>query len=212
MTVARPGMTEAPLIVLAPRGCTARRATSTSTRGAPVDARGASRMRMRDHARPGHARYLAAAISEGVLRARLGDDIALQTLAYGETHRHQRRARLAASGRPRARLGAGALEHGGRVWVASGDYKLDARRDMPAPFEPVRCHTSSPSRPSACRSTAGTTAGEVFAEINAWWQRQRRQRPRISAVRLRVRQGAAHAGRRRRDDRPDRRARRGRAA
>ena len=41
-----------------------------------------------DHARMGNAHYLAAAPSEGVLRARLGSDIALQTLAYGETVEH----------------------------------------------------------------------------------------------------------------------------
>jgi putative mRNA 3-end processing factor len=37
-----------------------------------------------DHARVGHGAYLATAISEGVLRARLGAGIALQGLAYGE--------------------------------------------------------------------------------------------------------------------------------
>lgn len=37
-----------------------------------------------DHARPGHAHYLAAQASEHVLKARLGE-IALQTLPYGET-------------------------------------------------------------------------------------------------------------------------------
>ena len=37
-----------------------------------------------DHARRGHGAYLAQAQSAGVLRARLGADISLQTLAYGE--------------------------------------------------------------------------------------------------------------------------------
>lgn len=37
-----------------------------------------------DHARRGHGAYLAHRQSEHVMRARLGDDIALQTLAYGE--------------------------------------------------------------------------------------------------------------------------------
>ena len=37
-----------------------------------------------DHARRGHGAYLATAISEGVLCARLGN-ITLQGLAYGET-------------------------------------------------------------------------------------------------------------------------------
>ena len=68
------------------------------------------------HARPcarGPRHYLAHADSAGMLRTRLGE-IALQTLAYGEAHRPQRRAAVAASGRPRARLGAGAA----RAWRA----------------------------------------------------------------------------------------------
>ena len=42
-----------------------------------------------DHARRGSAHYLAHADSAGTLRNRLGADITLQTLAYGEAIRHQ---------------------------------------------------------------------------------------------------------------------------
>ncbi|MCU0814462.1 MAG: DNA ligase-associated DEXH box helicase, partial [Burkholderiaceae bacterium] len=42
-----------------------------------------------DHARRGHASYLASAPSAGVLRARLGADIALHTLAWGEVVEHR---------------------------------------------------------------------------------------------------------------------------
>ncbi len=75
-----------------------------------------------------------------MLRARLGADIALQTLGYGEpvsvggvqVSLHPRRAR--------ARLGPGAAgPPRGAVWVASGDYKLDPDPTC-APFEPVRCN------------------------------------------------------------------------
>jgi len=38
-----------------------------------------------DHARLGHGAYLATAVSEGVLRARLGADLPLQGLDYGES-------------------------------------------------------------------------------------------------------------------------------
>ena len=41
-----------------------------------------------DHARAGHAHYLAHDDSAGVLRARLGADITLQTLPYGEAIDH----------------------------------------------------------------------------------------------------------------------------
>lgn len=40
-----------------------------------------------DHARVGHGHYLASAVGEQVLRARLGD-IRLQALAYGQTIEH----------------------------------------------------------------------------------------------------------------------------
>src|ERR1700754_4419794 len=75
-----------------------------------------------DHARPGHGAYLATRISEGVLRSRLGDDIALQGLDYGEA--------VAINGVKLSLHPAGhvlgsaqvRVEHAGRVWVASGDY------------------------------------------------------------------------------------------
>src|ERR1700704_1555198 len=98
-----------------------------------------------DHARLGNTHYLAATQSEGVLRTRLGG-ITLQTLAYGEviTH-HGVRLSLHPAGHV---LGSAQvrLEHGGRVWVASGDYFVSGEHDDPregnstcAPFEPVRC-------------------------------------------------------------------------
>ncbi len=78
-----------------------------------------------DHARWGHAHYLAHTLSEGVLRQRLGADIALQTLDYGLTIEHHGvRLSLHPAGHV---LGSAQvrLEHGGRVWVASGDYKTE---------------------------------------------------------------------------------------
>jgi putative mRNA 3-end processing factor len=76
-----------------------------------------------DHARWGHAHYLAHTHSAGTLRQRLGADITLQTLDYGEAiNHHGVRLSLHPAGHV---LGSAQvrLEHGGRVWVASGDYK-----------------------------------------------------------------------------------------
>src|SRR5207237_10255852 len=90
-----------------------------------------------DHARYGNDHYLAAAPSEGVLRARLGD-IALQTLAYGERIVHNG---VMLSLHPAGHVLRSAqvrLAPEGRVWVASGDYKVAPDRTC-APFEPVRC-------------------------------------------------------------------------
>ena len=83
-----------------------------------------------DHARAGHAHYLASAEAAGVLRARLGEDIALQTLAWRERLTHRG---VTLSLHPAGHvLGSAQLriEHGGRVWVASGDFNLDG--DAPA--------------------------------------------------------------------------------
>ena len=78
-----------------------------------------------DHARPGHASYLAAAPAEAVLRARLGEGVSLETIAYGET-RDVNGVKL--SLHPAGHVLGSAqvrVEHRGEVWVVSGDYKLD---------------------------------------------------------------------------------------
>ncbi|HYF41349.1 MAG TPA: DNA ligase-associated DEXH box helicase, partial [Ramlibacter sp.] len=90
-----------------------------------------------DHARVGNGHYLAAAPAEGVLRTRLGE-IHLQTLAYGERLQHHG---VTVSLHPAGHVLGSAqvrLEHGGQVWVASGDYKVAPDRTCD-PFEPVRC-------------------------------------------------------------------------
>ncbi len=124
-----------------------------------------------DHARPGHAHYLAAAEGEGVLRARLGE-ITLQTLAWGEAVEH-RGVRL--SLHPAGHVLGSAqlrLEHAGRVWVASGDYKF-APEDTPdptcAPFEPLRCDCFITESTFGLPIYRWRPQREVFAEINAWW-------------------------------------------
>lgn len=129
-----------------------------------------------DHARRGHAHYLAAAAGEGVLRARLGD-IRLQVLAYGEAVRHHG---VTVSLHPAGHVLGSAqvrLEHGGRVWVASGDYFLadDAHGVVDAnptcaPFEPVRCDCFVTESTFGLPIYRWRAQRELFAEIAAWWQ------------------------------------------
>ena len=76
-----------------------------------------------DHARTGHAHYLAAAPAEGVLRARLGK-VNMDVLPYGEAQVHNG---VRISFHPAGHVLGSAqvrLEHAGEVWVASGDYKI----------------------------------------------------------------------------------------
>jgi putative mRNA 3-end processing factor len=122
-----------------------------------------------DHARHGNGHYLAAAPAEGVLRARLGD-IALQTLHYGEAISHHG---VTLSLHPAGHVLGSAqvrLEHGGQVWVASGDYKV-APDPTCTPFEPVRCDVFITESTFGLPIYRWCPDEEVFADINTWWAR-----------------------------------------
>jgi len=126
-----------------------------------------------DHARRGHGAYLATAVSEGVLRARLGA-ISLQGLAYGEAVVvNGVRVSLHPAGHV---LGSAQvrLEHRGRVWVASGDYFVSGHADDTnatcAPFEPVRCDCFITESTFGLPIYRWRPQAEVLAEVNAWWQ------------------------------------------
>ncbi|WP_373424275.1 ligase-associated DNA damage response exonuclease [Variovorax boronicumulans] len=122
-----------------------------------------------DHARIGHAHYLAHTDSAGTLRTRLGADIDLQTLPYGEAiDHHGVRLSLHPAGHV---LGSAQvrLEHGGRVWVASGDYKTEPDGTC-TPFEPVPCDTFITESTFGLPIYRWPTQAVLFAEIDAWWR------------------------------------------
>ena len=128
-----------------------------------------------DHARPGHAHYLATLDSAGVLRARLGEQIPLQTLAYGEAIDHQGvRVSLHPAGHV---LGSAQvrLEHQGEVWVVSGDYFASGHADEAnttcPPFEPLRCHCFITESTFGLPVYRWARQQQVFDEINTWWRR-----------------------------------------
>ncbi|MGZ9030523.1 MAG: ligase-associated DNA damage response exonuclease [Burkholderiaceae bacterium] len=120
-----------------------------------------------DHARTGHTNYLAAAPCERVLRARLGD-ISLQTVEYGATiDLSGTRIALHPAGHV---LGSAQvrIEHRGRVWVASGDYKVEGDPTC-APFEPVRCDAFITESTFGLPIYRWPSSGEVFGDIRRWW-------------------------------------------
>ncbi len=125
-----------------------------------------------DHARRGHGAYLAQSDAAGVLRARLGD-ITLQTLGWGEAlDLNGVRLSLHPAGHV---LGSAQvrLEHGGRVWVLSGDYFCsahDERNPTCPPFEPVRCDCFVTESTFGLPVYRWRPQAEVFAEMNAWWR------------------------------------------
>ena len=123
-----------------------------------------------DHARRGNAHYLAHRSSAELLRIRLGADISLQTLEYGEAIEHRGvRVSLHPAGHV---LGSAQvrLERRGRVWVASGDYKLADDGTCP-PFQPVRCDTFITESTFGLPIYRWPHQADLFADINNWWQR-----------------------------------------
>ena len=126
-----------------------------------------------DHARAGHRHVLATAISAGVLRSRLGASLPLQGLAYGEAVVHNGvRISLHPAGHV---LGSAQvrLEHGGQVWVASGDYFLSAHDDRNPtcpPFEPLRCHCFITESTFGLPVYRWPPQAQVLAEVDAWWR------------------------------------------
>ena len=125
-----------------------------------------------DHARRGHGAYLASAPGAGVLRARLGD-ITLHPLAYGESVViNGVRVSLHPAGHV---LGSAQvrIEHGGQVWVASGDYFVSGAGDANAScaaFEPVRCDCFITESTFGLPIYRWAPQREVFGAIDDWWR------------------------------------------
>lgn len=125
-----------------------------------------------DHARWGHQKYLTSGSGGPLVRARLGDEIDLATLEYGE--------RCVIGGAVVSLHPAGhvlgscqvRVEVGGEVWVVSGDYKREVDRTAEE-FELVRCHGFVTETTFGLPIYRWRTQGEVFGEINGWWARNR---------------------------------------
>ena len=122
-----------------------------------------------DHARPGCGEYWAVATSEGVLRQRLGQEITLHPVSYGETvWLNQCRVSFHSAGHV---LGSAQirLEAEGEIWVVSGDYKRD---DDPSctPFEPVACDVLITEATFGMPIYRWQNGAEVARQIRDWWQ------------------------------------------
>ena len=121
-----------------------------------------------DHARAGSAAYLCHVDSVPILRHRLGE-IDAQGVAYGETiERDGVRVSLHPAGHI---LGSAQIrvEHRGAVWVASGDYKIEADGTC-APFEPLRCDGFISESTFGLPIYRWRGQAQVASEINAWWR------------------------------------------
>lgn len=120
-----------------------------------------------DHARPGHARYLATHAALPVIRHRLGQ-ISAEGIAFGE---RRRIGDATVSFHPAGHVPGSAqirVEVAGEVWVVSGDYKTVPDR-LSEPFEPVRAHTFVSECTFGLPVFSWTAESEIAAEIGSWW-------------------------------------------
>ncbi len=122
-----------------------------------------------DHVAWGCRGYLTSAEGEGVLRSRLPPGARVTGLAYGAaTSVGGVRVSLHPAGHI---LGSSQvrLEHGGEVWVVSGDYKTDPDPTATA-YEPVRCHTFVTESTFGLPIYRWPPQQDVLREINDWWR------------------------------------------
>ncbi|MEM8530226.1 MAG: ligase-associated DNA damage response exonuclease [Chloroflexota bacterium] len=122
-----------------------------------------------DHARWGCRSYLTAQEGHHVLRLRVGDEPIIETVSYGEPRMmHGVRVSLHPAGHI---LGSAQVrvEHGGEVWVISGDYKVEPDATC-TPFEPVRCHTFVTESTFGLPIYRWQPQQVIFDAINAWWR------------------------------------------
>lgn len=122
-----------------------------------------------DHARWGMKKYLAQDDNYHILRARIGEDINLQTIPYRET--------ITINGVSVTLYPAGHIigsaqvlvEYKGERWVVSGDYKTTDDGISPG-FEPVRCHTFITESTFALPVYQWKPQKDVIADIHSWIQ------------------------------------------
>ena len=120
-----------------------------------------------DHARAGHARYLAAAEGAALLRTRLGD-VTLETIGYGESVTiGDAKVSLHPAGHI---LGSAQVrvESRGEVWAVSGDYRVEADATCSA-FEPVRCDTFVSESTFGLPVYRWERQETILQAIAGWW-------------------------------------------
>ncbi len=120
-----------------------------------------------DHARPGHARYLATHAALPVMRHRLGN-ITAEGIGFGAPITL---GAATVSFHPAGHVPGSAqirVEVGGEVWVVSGDYKTDPD-GLSEPFEPVRAHAFISECTFGLPVFTWAPQADVAQAINAWW-------------------------------------------
>jgi len=123
-----------------------------------------------DHSRWGNKHYLSHHLSKPIIQHRLGQDISIESLAYGEKIKING---VTFSFHPAGHIIGSAqirVEYKGEVWVASGDYKLEDD-GFSTPFEVVKCDVFITECTFGLPVFKWKPQQEVFDEINTWWRK-----------------------------------------
>ena len=122
-----------------------------------------------DHLHQGNARYILARPGAAIAAARLPQTANLLPIDYGTALTlGATRVSLHPAGHI---LGSAQvrIEHAGRVWVVSGDYKRQPDRTCAA-FEPIGCDVFVSEATFALPVYRWPPTGQVVEEIERWWR------------------------------------------
>ena len=125
-----------------------------------------------DHLREGSGRYFMAGCGLGIARRRLKDARNVSGLDYGAP---LRLGAVTVSLHPAGHILGSAqvrVEHAGRVWVVSGDYKRQ-RDPTCEPFETLPCEVFVSEATFANPRYVWPDTPAVVAEITGWWRSNR---------------------------------------
>jgi putative mRNA 3-end processing factor len=127
-----------------------------------------------DHSRFGHKHYLCTESAAPVIKYRLGADISLETVRYGESKTINQ---VTFSFYPAGHIVGSAqirVSYKGETWVVSGDYKLE-NDTISEPFEPIPCHTFITECTFGLPLYTWQPQDTLYSSINAWWQSNQAQ-------------------------------------
>ena len=121
-----------------------------------------------DHARMGHHKYLCTPETAIVLKHRLGQDIHIERLRFGD--------RLVQNGVEIKLIPAGhiigsaqvRIEYKGEIWVVTGDYKIEDD-GISGKYDPIPCHHLITECTFGLPIYRWQSQQSIFDEINLWW-------------------------------------------
>ncbi len=125
-----------------------------------------------DHARPGHQSYLCHHLCAPVLKLRLGKNINIQSVEYGEKLMING---VAISLHPAGHIVGSAqvrLEYKGEIWVVTGDYKTEDD-GLSGAYEVVKCNHLITECTFGLPIYRWQPQQEIFKQINKWWRENR---------------------------------------